>query len=310
MGAPKFGVIYSRLHPIIAPDEFGRQAEAAGYDSLWVTEGLANQKAALDPVVTMMCIAQGTTRATVGSSVILLPLRTPAIFAKEIASLDVLSRGRVVLGVGVGASSLSNPADFRAGGVDPSERGARCDEILDAMINLWRGEPTTHRGRFFDFDDIVLLPTPVQTPHPPLWMGGDAPGVVRRTARVGNGFIPMTTGAARYRELWEQVARTAETMKRDPASITRALHVYCCMGDHRDQAHATVERTLSERYGFPVSLKDDGGLLTGSAEDCERVVESYIDAGVEHFVLNIARPLIEVPENMMRFAAEVLPKFR
>ena len=128
MPEPRFGVIYSRLHPVMAPADFGRRAEDAGYDSIWVTEGLANQRAALDPVVAMTAIAAGTTDITVGSCVILLPLRTPAIFAKEIASLDVLANGRIVLGVGVGASALSNPADFRAVGIDPGHRGALCDE--------------------------------------------------------------------------------------------------------------------------------------------------------------------------------------
>lgn len=310
MTGPKFGVIYSRLHPLMAPAEFGRQAERAGFDAVWVTEGLANQRAALDPVLTMLAIAQGTTHITVGSCVILLPLRTPAIFAKEIASLDWLSGGRIVLGVGVGASALSNPADFRACGIDPGHRGALCDEILDCLIALWRGESTTHHGRFFDFEDIVLKPVPVQTPHPPLWMGGNARGVLKRTARLGNGFAPMGAGPARYRELWEEVAGLAEAANRDPNDIARAIHIYCCMDDDADKAHETVERTLTERYGFEVKLAERDTFLIGNADHCLRTIESYLDAGVQHFVINIARPLEEVPNDMLRLADEVLPRCR
>ena len=310
MTEPKFGVIYSRLHPVIAPGEFGRQTESAGFDSVWVTEGLANQRAALDPVLVMLAIAEGTTHITVGSCVILLPLRTPAIFAKEIASLDLLAGGRIVLGVGVGASALSHPADFRACGIDPGHRGALCDEMLDCLVALWRGESTTHHGRFFDFEDIVLKPVPVQTPHPPLWMGGNARGVLKRTARLGNGFAPMGAGPERYRELWSEVAGFAEAKKRDPNDITRAVHIYCCMDDNRDRAHETVERTLTERYGFEVKLADRDAFLIGNADHCVRTIESYIEAGVQHFVINIARPLEEVPHDMLRLADEVLPRCR
>ncbi len=310
MTDPKFGVIYSRLHPVMAPGEFGHRAETAGYDSIWVTEGLANQRAALDPVLAMMAIAQGTTQITVGSCVILLPLRTPAIFAKEIASLDLLSGGRIVLGIGVGASALSNPADFRACGIDPRHRGALCDEILDCLVALWRGESTTHHGRFFDFEDIVLRPVPKQTPYPPLWMGGEARGVLKRTARLGNGFAPMGAGPDRYRELWREVADLTEAENRDPADITRAIHLYCCMDDNDDKAHETVEQTLTERYGFEVTLPDRGAFLIGSADRCVRVVESYLEVGVQHFVINIARPLEEVPHDMLRLADEVLPRCR
>ena len=310
MAETKFGVIYSRLQPVMAPGEFGHQAERAGFDSVWVTEGLANQRAALDPVLAMLAIAEGTTDITVGSCVILLPLRTPAIFAKETASLDLLSGGRIVLGVGVGASALSNPADFRACGIDPGHRGALCDEILDCLVALWRGESTTHHGRFFDFEDIVLKPVPSQTPHPPLWMGGNARGVLKRTARLGNGFAPMAGGADHYRELWAEVAALAEAANRNPDDITRAVHIYCCMDDDGARAHETVERTLSERYGFEVKLPDRDAFLIGNAEHCVRTIEAYVEAGVEHFVINIARPLEEVPHDMLRLADEVLPRCR
>ena len=310
MSKSKFGVIYSRLHPVIEPGEFGRRAEVAGFDSIWVTEGLANQRAALDPVVTMMAIAERTHQIMVGSCVILLPLRTPAVFAKEIASLDILSGGRIILGVGVGASTLSNPADFRAGGIDPKHRGALCDEILDCLVAFWRGKSTTYHGRFFDFDDIVLKPVPWQSPYPALWMGGQADGVLKRTARIGDGFVPIGTGPEHYFALWSKVANLAHASGRDPETITRAVHLYCCLDNNGEKALETVERTLTERYGFEVRLSDRSASLIGTLDECTRVIESYRRAGVEHFVINIARPLQEVPEAMLQLAEELLPRFR
>ena len=310
MNEPKFGVIYSRLHPVIAPGDFGRSAEVAGFDSIWVTAGLANQRAALDPVLTMMAIAERTTHISVGSCVILLPLRTPAVFAKEIASLDILSGGRIILGVGVGASTLSNPADFRACGIDPRHRGALCDEILDCLVALWSGEPSTYHGQFFNFEDIALKPKPLQSPYPSLWMGGEARGVLKRTARLGGGFVPIGTGPDRYRQLWNQVAHLTRVAGRDPQTITRAVHLYCCLDADGQKALTTVEQTLTERYGFEVTLSNRHNSLIGTLDECTRVIESYCQAGVEHFVINIARPLEEVPEAMLQLAEDLLPRFR
>ena len=254
MRSPQFGVLYSRLHPVISPGDFALQTESAGYGSVWVPEGIAKTGSTLEPVVAMTAMTSSATRITVGSCVIKLPLRTPAIFAKEIASLDLLANGRIVLGVGVGARCS---ADFCACGKDPRNRGALCDEILECLIALWRGESTTHHGRFFDFEDIVVKPVPFQDPHPPLWMGGEEVGVLERTARLGNSFAPMAAGPDNYRRLSKQVSRFAETVGRDPAVIARAVHLYACLDDDGAGALATVEHTLTERYGYEVTRSEN-----------------------------------------------------
>ena len=141
-------------------------------------------------------------------------------------------------------------------------------------------------------------------------MGGEAPGVLKRTARIGNGFVPLGAGPARYRALWEQIADLAESEGRDPAAITRAVHLYCCLDDDPGKAHATVERTLTERYGFEVTLTEPDAFLIGDTGHCARIIESHLETGVQHFVINIARGLEEVPDTMLRLAHEVLPRFR
>ena len=168
----------------------------------------------------------------------------------------------------------------------------------------------SHRGRFHRFDDITIGPVPVQRPHPPIRAGGNAGAVLTRAARLCDGFVPIGTGAAGYRELWEQVARLAEAHDRDPGAITRAVHVYSCMDADPQTARRIVENTLSERDGFAVTLPDHDRHLVGPADHCARVIESYAAAGVEHFVINPARPIQEVPGAVASFANEVMARFR
>lgn len=310
MAPSKVGVIYSRLHPVIAPAEFARKAEAMGYDSVWATEGLVNELPALDPVVAIAGLALGTTRVAIGSCVLLSPLRHPVILAKQIASLDVLCGGRLVFGLGVGGSTLSNPDAYRALGIAVEERGARCDEGIEIMRKLWSGKRVSHAGRFYRFADIAMEPVPLQRPHPPIWAGGAADAVLRRTARVCDGFVPIGSGAQTYRRHWERICAFAAEFGRDPASITRAIHLYSCLAKDRREGHALAERTLSERYGYQVSLPDDGRFPFGTADDCLETIAAYRAAGVEHFVINPVRPLGEVVAEVERFAERLLPEIR
>jgi len=310
VSSPRFGVIYSRLHDIIAPSDFSQKVEQLGFDSVWATEGLVNQLPAIDPIVAMAALAHGCKRITVGSCVILSPLRTPAMLAKEIASLDILSNGRIVLGIAVGGSSLSNPADYIVSGVNPRERGGRCDEGIEIMKKLWTGETVSHHGEFYDFNDIYMRPAPIQKPHPPIWVGGNADGAIKRAARAGDGFVPVGEGAEAYRKSWETLNRYAGEAKRNTSDITPAVHLFYCMGDNKDHAHALVERTLNERYGIVVKLENDGRFILGNADECAKVIESYMAAGVTDFVLNTVRPLAEVTADIEKFAEKVLPKFR
>jgi probable F420-dependent oxidoreductase len=293
---------------VIPPAEFAHEAEAMGYDSVWATEGLVNEQPALDPLVAIAGFAFGTTRVAIGSCVLLSPLRNPIILAKQIASLDVLSSGRVVLGIGVGGSPLSNPDAYRALGIAMHERGARCDEGIEIMRKLWREKRASHAGRFYRFDDVGMEPQPVQQPHLPIWAGGGAEGVLKRTARFCDGFVPIGSGADTYRRSWERIAAFAAEFRRDPAGITRAVHLYYCLAKDRREGQALAERTLTERYGYRVSLPNDARFPFGNADECLETIAGYRRAGVEHFVLNPVRPLGEVVAEVERFAARLLPE--
>jgi probable F420-dependent oxidoreductase len=181
------------------PGVLGRvaeHAEAAGIESLWVSEHLVASDPRtppspmeptdpiFDPVVSLAYAAARTTTLRLGTGVIVLPLRNPLILAKELATLDVLSEGRVLVGIGVGYVE----AEFRALGVPFDQRGRRTDEYLDAMRAIWTQEHPAFEGRFFAFGGVQAHPRPVQRPYPPIVVGGWTPPALRRAAERGNGW--------------------------------------------------------------------------------------------------------------------------
>ena len=182
--------------------ESARLVESVGYDSLWVTENVHSGPEALEPMVVLSQFAAYTERITIGPAVVLLPLRNPVGFAHAVATVDHLSEGRFILGVGAGGNATEG---YKAYSVPLSERGKRCDETLEIMTKLWTGEPVTFEGKFSKFSDYALGARPYQRPHPPIWVGGDAPPVLRRAGRWGDGFIPAHTPPAETAEMYRKI---------------------------------------------------------------------------------------------------------
>jgi probable F420-dependent oxidoreductase len=163
----------------------------------------------LEPFATMGFLAGVTDRVGLETGIVILPQRPPALVAKEVATLDVLSGGRVRLGIGIGWQE----AEYEAMGVPFKERGARMEEAIPVMKQLWTQEHAIHRGRFYTLDDVAAEPKPVQKPHPPIVFGGTNERALERAGRLGNGWVagPTTTPEAfgQARELVLASARAA-----------------------------------------------------------------------------------------------------
>ena len=306
----KFGFHYSRMESVIPPREFAPMVEEMGFDSVWAPEALVNETPAGDILMTMSALVQHTSRITVGAGAVLLPLRSPVVLAKELATLDIHSEGRLVVGFGVGGPPDSHPDAFEACGVSMKERGARTDEALAIMTKLWTGEPVDHEGRFQSFRNIQMVPRPAQRPHPPLWAGGVSERMLKRAARYADGFYPVRINPEEYSTLWSGIERYGEELGRDVSGMTKAMHLFCRIGDSEAEARAAGESELNRRRGFEVSLVPDGRYAFGNYDDCARTVERFLEVGVEHIVFNPMSPSHLVKEQINGLVEGVIPKFR
>jgi probable F420-dependent oxidoreductase len=196
-------------------------AEHAGFDSLWAGEHsilpdsstrMPPTRRLLNPVVALTYIAAHTRTIRLGTGVLLLPQHQPLVLAKELATLDVLSGGRLIIGVGVGWSE----EEYEALGVPFSERGARADEYLDAMRTIWSEVKPAYHGKYVSFQGVQAYPHPMQQPTPPIITGGTAPSVIRRTIERANGWygfaldLDETAGVlAEFREALARYHRPA-----------------------------------------------------------------------------------------------------
>ena len=162
------------------------QLERSDIDSIWLSDRLSSPVPVPEVMTTLAAIAARTTRLKFGPSVVVLPYRTPVVAAKEMATIDWLSQGRLFPAVGVG---VELPREFEASGVTFSERGRRTDEAIRVIRMLWTQDEVTFQGDFYKLDRISVFPKPWQTP-PPIWIGGKSEAAMRRTARLGDGWMP------------------------------------------------------------------------------------------------------------------------
>jgi probable F420-dependent oxidoreductase len=224
----KFGLFSTNAYACSYPDvvaRVARAAEAAGFESLWGGEHvvlpdpqappspMAPSDRILDPVIALTFCAAVTTRVRLGTGIIILPQRNPLVLAKELASLDALSAGRLIFGIGVGYLE----PEFRALGAPYAERGAVTDDYLAAMRAIWSQAKPAYQGRFVSFADVQAHPQPVQRPHPPIVVGGRTAAAFRRAVQQGHGwygFALDADGTARaldgLREAAQRYPRPAE----------------------------------------------------------------------------------------------------
>lgn len=209
------------------------RAEALGFDSVWASDHVFNvsyvyerigDRPYYDPLTILSYIAAVTTRIGLGTSVLVLPYHQPMRLAKAAATLDVLSGGRVILGVGVGVIAQ----ELNVMGVPYEVRGAWTDEAIAIMQALWTQAMPSHQGRFYQFSDMAFSPKPLQKPHIPILIGGVSRAAIRRAARVGNGWHPTAMAPEVLRESMHYLAEQAQAAGRQaaeiPVSMSLPLH--------------------------------------------------------------------------------------
>jgi len=234
----KFGIMFANTGHGSSPEgatAVATAAEAGGFEAIWTVEhvvvpsgyeskypydpsgkmaGGAEEFDLPDPLIWLTWVAAKTTRIKLATGILIVPQRNPVITAKELATLDHLSGGRMVLGVGAGWLA----EEFTALNVPFGDRGKRLDEYIAVMRALWSGEKTTFSGHYFDFENCISLPRPKNGTIPVI-VGGHSTAAAKRTGRLGDGFFPGSASASEIGELITLVRQTAEDHGRDPDSI-------------------------------------------------------------------------------------------
>jgi len=245
--------------------------EQRGFDSLWLSERLTGP--APDPLVALAVAAGRTRRLKLGTSVLVVPGRNPVVLAKELASLDRLSGGRLLPGVGLGAPV---PAEHRAFGVDRRARAGLFDEAVALMRRLWTEDDVHHDGEHFHVDGVTLRPRPLQQPID-VWLGGTAPSELRRTGRLGDGWLPSFTVPDEVEAGWATITKVAAEHDReiDPEHLG-VLVLYSRAG-----LPDAIARVVAARR----PQLDPHDIVPTGIEGVRRQLERYIAVGASKFVV-------------------------
>jgi len=232
--ALRFGVQLS-LKPPQEQFDLVRRIEALGFDSVWTGDHVSFHNPMYESLTLLATYVPITSRLRLGTAVYLLALRRPAIAAKITSTLDVLSGGRLIFGVGVGGE---NPKEFEVCGVPHAERGARVTEAIDAVRTLWRDTPATFKGRFTSFAGISIDPKPVQKPGPPIWIGGRSDAALARAGRQGDGWVSYVVQPERYAQSLDKIRAAAAAAGRTLDNFAAAHLAFVTVGRDYETAKA------------------------------------------------------------------------
>jgi probable F420-dependent oxidoreductase len=262
------------------------RAETLGFSGLWTLDSPPGNRTAhhplLDGLHALSHVAAVTQAPRLGIAVIVLPRRNPAILAKELATIDRLSRGRLTVGVGIGRVE---DADTLTGMGIPADRPVRrLVEGVDVMRALWAQEEAAHDGELYHFTGVPLAPKPLQRPGPPIWFGGGVPAALERAARLGDGWIG--SGSSSIGDFVKQsaaVGRELDAARRDRSRFTVAKRVYIAVEDEPAVARRRLSAVLDAMYAWP-GLGERVG-VAGTPEQCVEELRRLADAGADELVL-------------------------
>lgn len=275
--------------------------EGGDVDSIWQTDRLVGTQPMLEPMSVMAALAGGTERLQFGMNVVVLPVRDPLVLAKQCATIDHLSNGRLLPAFGVGGDAIP---EWRTTGRSPAARGARSDEMLEIMSRLWRGDEVTFAGEHFQYSGARIAPLPVRQPLP-LWIGGSSRAAIRRTATLGTGWLSGVASPAR-------VAPVVAAIKVAAAAAGRVIDE-----DHYGAGFpfrfGTWDEPIVERAaGAMARLPEIGDarefLAVGDEADILARIDDYRAAGVSKFVMRpLAADSAEFIEQTRRLIETVIP---
>ena len=260
------------------------RAETLGFAALWsldsVVGGVTSHAPLLDGLQLLSHVAAVTTTIRLGMAVIVLPPRNPALLARELATVDRLSEGRLTVGVGLGIANER----MAALGFPVDRRVRRLTEGVGVMRALWAQEEAAHDGELYRFSGVPVQPKPIQRPGPPVWFGAGREPALRRAARIADGWIGAGSSSSEDFAGQVPVVRAAlEQAGRDPARFPIAKRVYIAVEDDEDVARRRLAAVLDAMYGFPGLTERCA--VCGPPERCAEALRQLVAAGAEHVLM-------------------------
>jgi probable F420-dependent oxidoreductase len=279
--------------------EYLVRAEALGFHSAWVVEHIFGAIPSLDPVELLTWSAAVTERMGLGAAVLLTALRSPAHLAKSLATLDHLSRGRLIVGVGLGGNAAAYPAY----GISADRRVARFTEGIRLMTRLWTEPSVSFAGEFWTVDNAAMEPKPLQKPHPPIWFGAHHPDALRRAVLLGQGFMGAgSLSTAKFADEVKALQGFLRDAGRDPDTFPIGKRVYIAIDADRQRAMKRLTEWFGAFYGRPQMAEEVS--VWGPPAECVERLRDVVHAGARLLLLN---PVFDEALHLEQFSSVIAP---
>ncbi len=286
--------------------ELAERAEQWGFHSIWLGDSIL-ARPRFEVLTTLAAIAARTRRVDLGTAVYLTTLRHPVPLAHMVGNLDLLSEGRLLFGIGQGASTPAVRAEYAACNVEFEKRGKRQEEGIQVMKGLWSGQPFSFRGQFVSVDNATLHPLPRRAGGPPVLLAAAAERPLRRLVRLGDGWLPISHDVQEFSRHWEQLQGYCAEYGRDPSSLLRVLYVTLNVNQKEAQAREEMTSFLAGYYGpSHQEVARRQAVQAGHPERCAEFLRGFIQAGVRHFIVRFGAS--EQETQMDRLVSEVIPR--
>ncbi len=281
--------------------EFAKHAETYGFHSLWVLERILHHAVSvLDPLSLLTFASAVTREIRLGTAIVMTPLRNPVLFAKTIATMDNLSSGRLILGMGLGGGQT----EFEAVGIKLAERAARFSESLKIMRQLWTGEKVSYTGKFWTLNEVSMKPKPIQG-YLPVWIGARADNALKRAVKHADGWIG--SGASTFEDFADGSKKVTTFIRElgKSSDFVIAKRLYIHVDPDPEWAEAVMRKWMTSFYGPRVS-DISNTCVYGLVDDCIDKIQRYADAGASILILH---PVDDYQNQLRIYASQITPSF-